>query len=85
LVTTSPTIDLWHQRLGHPGRCTLHQTLPSLDFTFTKPSSNACEACQLGKHVRLPFSSSVSALFVPFQLVHAGNVWTSPISSFSGF
>jgi len=71
MVTTAPTIDLWHQCLGHPGRRMLQQMLSSLDFTFTKSSSNACEACQLGKHVRLPFSSSVLVSFVPFQLVHA--------------
>lgn len=40
--------------------------------------------CQLGKHVRLPFSSSTSVSYVPFQVVHA-DVWTSPVTSFSGF
>lgn len=84
LVTTSPTADLWHQCLGHPGRHTLHKTLSNLDFQFTKSSFQACEACQLGKHVRLPFSHSVSVSFVPFQLVHA-DVWTSPLPSFSRF
>ena len=42
------------------------------------------DSCQLGKHVRLPFSSSNSVSYVPFQIVHA-NVWTSPVSNFSGF
>lgn len=32
----------------------------------------------------MPYHSSVSVSYVPFQLVHA-DVWTSPISSFSGF
>jgi len=42
------------------------------------------DSCQLGKHVRLPFSSSSLVSYVPFQIVHA-DVWTSPVSSFSGF
>jgi histone deacetylase 1/2 len=45
---------------------------------------HTCEACQLGKHVRLLFSSSSSVSHVPFQIVHA-DVWTSPVNSFSGF
>jgi hypothetical protein len=84
LVAASPTLDLWHQRLGHSGRHNFHKTLENLDLEFTKSSSTTCEACQLGKHVRLPFSSSTSISYVPFQLVHA-DIWTSPLSSFSGF
>jgi hypothetical protein len=81
-VDTPPTVELWHQRLGHPGRQALQQTLPSLEFISTK--SATCKARQLGKHVRLPFSDSSSISYVPFQIVHA-DVWTSPVSSFSGF
>ena len=83
LVTTVPTVELWHQRLGHPGRRTLHQTLCHLDFVPSKQPP-VCDSCQLGKHVRLPFSSSNSVSYVPFQIVHA-DVWTSSVSSFSGF
>ena len=50
----------------------------------TKQPNHTCEACQLSKHVRLSFSSSVSVSYVPFQIVPA-DVWTSPIHSFSGF
>lgn len=76
-------MELWHQRLGHPGRRTLHQTLHHLDFVPSKEPS-LCDICQLGKHVRLPFTSSTSVSYVLFQLVHA-DVWTSPVHSFSGF
>jgi transposase InsO family protein len=82
LVHSTPTVELWHQRLGHPGRRALQQTLNNLEFTSTK--SSTCEACQLGKHVHLPFSASSSISYVPFQIVHA-DVWTSPVSSFSGY
>jgi hypothetical protein len=43
-----------------------------------------CHACQLGKHVRLPFSSSMSSSKSPFELIHC-DVWTSPVISVSGF
>ena len=43
-----------------------------------------CSSCQFGKHVRLPFSSSASVSYVPFQIIHA-DVWTSPVPSCSGF
>jgi len=59
LVTTAPTMDLWHQRLGHPGCHNFHKTLAVLDLQFTKSQNNTCDACQLGKHVRLSFSSSM--------------------------
>ena len=83
LVTLAPTVDLWHQRLGHPGRRTLQHTLSYLEFVPSKLAS-VYDSCQLGKHVRLPFTSSSLVSYVPFQIVHA-DVWTSPISSFSGF
>jgi len=70
-VAATSTVDVWHQHLGHPGRRQLHQTLSNIDFTPTRLSSSTCEACQHGKHVSLPFSSSVSVNYVPFQIVHA--------------
>jgi hypothetical protein len=42
-----------------------------------------CHACQLGRHVRLPFSSSSHATHA-FDLVHF-DLWTSPITSMSGY
>jgi transposase InsO family protein len=81
LVATAPS---GHLRLGHPGRNTLRHTLPQLDFTCSKSLSHSCQACQFGKHVRLPFSSSTSISYVPFQIIHA-DVWTSPVPSCSGY
>jgi hypothetical protein len=42
-----------------------------------------CHACQLGRHVRLPFHNSVSCATRPFELIHC-DLWTSPILSISG-
>jgi hypothetical protein len=84
LVAAAPSVDLWHQRLGHPGRSILRQSLPQLEFTCYRSMSHSCHACQFGKHTRLPFKVSNSVSHVPFQIVHA-DVWTSPVSSCSSF
>ena len=76
--------DLWHERLGHPGLAALSRTLSSFDFTCNKSPTTTCHACRLGKHVRLPFKQSDSQASFPFALVHC-DVWTSPITSVSGF
>ncbi|GJZ09189.1 ribonuclease H-like domain-containing protein, partial [Tanacetum coccineum] len=55
----SPTT--WHQRLGHPGEEVLHSLVYSNFISCNKEKpSHLCHACQLGKHVRLSFSSSDS-------------------------
>jgi len=84
LIATTATADLWHLRLGHPGRHALRQTLHHVAFSCSKSSSHVCSSCQFGKHVRLPFSSSASVSYVSFQIIHA-DVWTSPVPSCSGF
>ena len=83
-LSASSSVELWHQRLGHPRNKTLSTILSSFDFDFNKSNMHTCHSCQLGKHVRLPFSTSESRTYFPFQLVHA-DVWTSPVLSFSGF
>jgi hypothetical protein len=49
-----------------------------------KAATHVCHACQLGKHVRLPFTRSTSISVAPFQLIHC-DLWTSPVLSNSGF
>src|SRR6185295_4448568 len=48
------------------------------------PAQPLCHACQLGHHVRLPFSSSSSHATRAFDLVHC-DLWTSPVLSLSGY
>jgi histone deacetylase 1/2 len=80
------THELWHRRLGHPS----DENLSKLSHAFPLPCNKSreaapiCEACQLGRQPRLPFSSSSSFTILPFQLIHC-NLWTSPVSSFSGY
>jgi histone deacetylase 1/2 len=83
LTTSTTSVDLWHARLGHPGHHTLSQVLRTFDFTCNKSSAHVCSSCQLGKHVRQPFSSNHTVTYFPFPLVHS-DVWTSPVYSNSG-
>ena len=77
--------DVWHRRLGHPGhdayRC-LSQYI-SLPCPKQINHSTLCHACQLGRHVRLPFSSSSTHTTRPFELIYC-DLWTSSILSISG-
>jgi hypothetical protein len=80
---TAITKELWHQRLGHPGRDYLDQALRHADVSSTATPST-CHACKLGKQTRLPFLDSSHISYFPFQLVHV-DIWTSPVCSLSGF
>jgi hypothetical protein len=85
LASATTTADLWHQRLGHPG----HDAMSVLQkFSLIKCNKarrlSVCHACQLGKHVHLPFSSSTSVSRDKFELIHC-DLWTSPIISNFGF
>jgi histone deacetylase 1/2 len=82
LLAASST--LWHQRLGHPAPATLAHLNKIHAVACNTVDRSLCHSCQLGKHTRLPFSSSHSTTHAPFELVHC-DVWTSPINSLSGF
>ncbi|GKA45187.1 ribonuclease H-like domain-containing protein [Tanacetum coccineum] len=72
LMSLSPST--WHQRLGHPG----NDVLRSLSSCNKEKSPHVCHACQLGKHVKLPFSSSTSIVSSCFEIIHS-DIWTTPI------
>jgi hypothetical protein len=80
-LSASSEADLWHLRLGHPGHHILSQL--AFDFQCNKTHRHTCQSCRLGKHVRLPLTSSTTVTFFPFQIIHA-DVWTSPVLSLSG-
>jgi hypothetical protein len=86
LTASSLSVDVWHRRLGHLG----HQSLARLVFDFSLPCTHksthigVCDACQRGRHVRLPFSHSSSFTYFPFQIIHC-DLWTSPIVSFTSY
>lgn len=82
-TSMATSVELWHLRLGHPDSRTLSQVLSSFEFSCNKSVDHSCQSCRLGKHVRLPFTSSEPKSFFPFQLIHS-DVWTSPVLSNSG-
>jgi len=82
LLAASSTV--LHQRLGHTPPAALAH-LNKIHIVACKTVDRSlCHSCQLGKHTRLPFSSSHSTTHAPFELVQC-DVWTSPINSLSGF
>ncbi|GKA94117.1 ribonuclease H-like domain-containing protein, partial [Tanacetum coccineum] len=76
-LSISPTT--WHQRLGHPGAEVLRYLISRNFISCNKEkSSHICHACQLGKHVNLPFASSDTRVSSCFDIIHY-DIWTSPI------
>jgi hypothetical protein len=76
---------LWHRRLGHIGHDALSRLVTSSAIPCNKIElESLCHACQLGRHVRLPFSSSNSHAIKNFDLIHC-DLWTSPVISVSGY
>jgi hypothetical protein len=74
----------WHRRLGHPGIDVLSQLTSSSVIQCSRSSLDLCHACQLGCHIRLPFSSLSTCTEQPFDIIHC-DLWTSPIASVSGY
>jgi len=54
-----------------------------LDCSKSKDDS-ICHAYQLGRHICLPFTTSLSRAAKNFDLIHC-DLWTSPVVSVSGF
>lgn len=84
LLSTIAPSEVWHHRLGHLGRDVMTSLQNSSFISCNKAVTSTCHTCRIGKHVRLPFSSSSSSTVASFQLVHC-NLWTSPVLSISGF
>ena len=74
-----------HQQIRHPGSEVLHSLLSSNSISCDKMKPRAiCHTCQLGKHMRLPFSSSNTIGRSCFDIINS-DLWTSPISSLRGY
>jgi histone deacetylase 1/2 len=83
LVAGSTSL-LWHRRLGHPGHEALSKLSSVLHLCNKDNSPSVCHACQLGRHIRLPFHTSGSRASSAFDLIHC-DLWTSPVISVSGY
>jgi hypothetical protein len=67
---TAVVLTTWHRRLGHPGPDALSSLSRSSFIQCTSKKHDFCHACQLGKHTRLPFCSSLHRAEHPFDLIH---------------
>ncbi|KAJ0845834.1 putative RNA-directed DNA polymerase [Helianthus annuus] len=75
----------WHDRLGHPGAQVFDILNRNFNFQCNKDcSSHLCNSCQLSNNKRLPFYSSNTYTFAPFDIIHC-DLWTSPITSKTGY
>jgi hypothetical protein len=60
-LALTPFSTTWHHQLGHLGRDVLAQISRSGYISCTRTTAeHLCQACQLGRHVQLLFSSSSS-------------------------
>ncbi|GJR06596.1 ribonuclease H-like domain-containing protein [Tanacetum coccineum] len=73
----------WHQHLGHLGSDVLRRLVSNNFISCNKEKPHVlCHACQLGKHVSLPFVSSDTVVTSCFDIIRS-DVWISPIPSFN--
>ena len=76
---------VWHMRLGHPNDQVLKHLSTTKAISFNKLSQHLCEACQVGKTCKLPFSSLVFRLSRVLERIHC-DVWgPAPVVSVQGF
>nr|GEX22535.1 reverse transcriptase domain-containing protein [Tanacetum cinerariifolium] len=65
---------MWHQQLEHPGSEVLWRLVSNNFISCNKEKPPVlCHACQLGKHVRLPFASSNTVVTSCCDIVHSDN------------
>lgn len=65
--------ELWHTRLGHPNKMSLHQTsLVTKGIPQCKVVDHHCDACHTGKEKALPHAKVASNKSTePLELIHA--------------
>jgi hypothetical protein len=82
IALTAVAPATWHRHLGHPDPDALSSLSRSSFINYTSNKQDLCHACQLGKHIRLPFSSS-SNHAAKYYLVILDNfthyLWTFPL------
>ena len=83
-VSSTPSLALWHARLGHASSSRVQQ-LASRGLLGSVSTENFdCVSCQLGKQPALPFNTSESISTDIFDLIHS-DVWgPSSVSSIGG-
>jgi hypothetical protein len=84
-LVDAPSSTIWHHRLGHLSEEAFSTLARSSAITCNKfDHAPICHVCQLGRHTRLPFSTSSSRSSQNFDLIHC-DLWTSPILNISSY
>lgn len=69
------SVQLLHQRFGHPSFKVLEPVKHQLAFDYSKPiTEDPCCICPFAKQKRLPFVSHNHLSSIPFELVHC-DIW----------
>ena len=76
--------SIWHSCLGHPRNAILNLLSSSNSVKCNKIPTFMCHSCPLGKHLKLPLVHSQFISTRPFEIIHS-DLWTSPVSSPSGY
>jgi len=51
-ATTSETLQLWHEHLGHQDKCYVRKILERMEINISMPEIGGfCDGCVLGKHI----------------------------------
>lgn len=85
-TVSTPSLELWHNRLGHCAFDIVRKALTSCNVSFNSIKSNSlCQACCLAKSHRLPYIASSTQYSSPLQLIRS-DLWVpSPIVSRNEF
>ena len=84
VVSSLPSLTLWHSRLGHAPSSRVQQLASKGMLGSVSKDNFDCTLCQLGKQPALPFNNSESISNSIFELIHS-DVWgPSSVASIGG-
>jgi hypothetical protein len=78
------SMSTWYRHLGHPSVDVLSKLSHDSSVICSRCTHDLCHACQLGRHIRLPFLSSNTRADNNFDLIHY-DLWTSLVVSVSSY
>lgn len=77
--------EVWDRRLGHPNHQVLQHLSANKAISISKSMKKICEACNLGKSSRLPFSPSSFVAKRVLERIHCDLWGPAPVMSGQGF